>query len=100
MAKCPNRNRKKRLANGRGKCGCQGVLQLKILCPLVFATNRWPKFMNPEDVFSRALFANVRQHGRRIAAREILAAISAGRWNLVCPACGWCLKAPTPQRGC
>lgn len=100
MAKCPNRKRTKRLANKRGKLGCQGTLQLKLLVPMVFDTNRWPKRLDPEDVFNRALFAPVRKSGRRITPREILAAIQVGRWNLVCPVCGWVLKAPTPARGC
>lgn len=100
MAKCPNRKRKKYRANGRGKVGCEGTLQLKLLVPMVFPTNRWPKRLDPLDVFNRTLFAPVRKYGRRVSAREVLAAIGVGRWNLVCPVCGWCLKDPTTARGC
>jgi hypothetical protein len=100
MALCPNRRRKSRVHKGGGKVGCQGTLRVKVLAPLVFSMNRWPKRLDAVDVFNRSLFAPIRRYGRRITAREILATIQSGRWNLECPTCGWTLKTPTAARGC
>lgn len=99
-AKCPNRKRKKRLANGRGKCGCEGTLQLKLLVPIMLPANRWPRTTDPQAVFDRALYGTVRKSGYRLNPRELFAAIAVGRWNLQCPSCGWTLKTPTKERGC
>lgn len=99
-AKCPNRKRTKRLANGRGKCNCPGTLKLTMMVPLVFDANRWPKNLDGLDVFNRALYYGPRHHGRRVTPRELLGALQTGRWNLSCSTCGWILKEPTKARGC
>ncbi len=99
-AKCPNRKRTKRLANGRGKIGCQGTLQLTTMVPLAFPVNRWPKMLDGLEVFAKALYGPVRKYGRRVLPRDLLEALKTGRWNLSCSTCGWILKEPTKARGC
>ncbi len=92
MIRCPNHTRKKRPHSGGGKPGCRTPLHLKIETTLDFQANRWPKLLSDQGDFDLALGSKVRKSGKRLAPREIFESFSRGKWDLVCPGCGYSLR--------
>jgi hypothetical protein len=88
VAKCPNRNRKRALANN-GQAGCTGTVQVIAQVPVTLTCKRIPR---GSDGPCEILTHKVRRHGVRIPADTVARQVEQYRYDVVCDTCGWSLN--------
>lgn len=89
MARCPNGPRKRKSAGG-GTPGCEGHVKLVVRVPAMLDIKRIPR---GGDGFEDIVKASVRKRGIKVPAIDLARVYAEGKFDIICPSCGWRLSA-------
>lgn len=89
MARCPNGPRKRKSAGG-GTPGCEGQVKLVIRVPVMIDIKRIPR---GGDGFEDIVKSGVRKRGVKVPSIDLGRNYAEGKYDIICPNCGWRLSA-------